>query len=134
MAKEGEDGRKRINKITRYVTVALAALQSIAYYVMMRNMGAVNYTIAGSGAFAGLFAAVVIVSCFMAGAMLVMWLGERIDERARNGISMMLFAVSFRSDRTWSTRCLGTSRWDPVLLLYVRLSCDLPGVMGESSL
>jgi len=89
LSKEGADGRKKIQKITRYTTVALAAVQSIAYYVMFRNMGSLSYT----DGFAGVFTAVVIVCAFSAGAMLVMWLGERIDAKGiGNGISMILFA------------------------------------------
>ena len=90
MAKEGEDGRKKINKITRYVTVALALLQAWAYYTLLRNQsGAVMYR---SG-FAGVFSAIVIIAAFMGGAMLIVYLGERIDEHGiGNGISMILFA------------------------------------------
>ena len=90
MAKEGEDGRRKINKITRYVTVALALLQAWAYYTLLRNQsGAVMYR---SG-FAGIFSAIVIIAAFMGGAMLIVYLGERIDEHGiGNGISMILVA------------------------------------------
>ena len=90
MAKEGPEGQERLKKITRYTTVALAVLQAAAYYTMFRNTsGAVAYT---TGAF-GALAAVTIISAFTAGAMLVVWLGERIDEKGiGNGISLILFA------------------------------------------
>ena len=90
MAKEGEDGRRKINKITRYVTVALALLQAWAYYTLLRNQsGAVMYR----SRFAGIFSAIVIIAAFMGGAMLIVYLGERIDEHGiGNGISMILFA------------------------------------------
>lgn len=89
MAKEGEDGRKKINKITRYTTLGLALVQATAYYIMLRNQSAVSYTEGASG----VFAAAVIIACFTSGALIVMWLGERIDEKGiGNGISMMLFA------------------------------------------
>ena len=90
LSKEGEDGRKKINKITRYVTVALALLQAFAYYTLLRNQSrAVLYR---SG-FAGIFSALVIIAAFTAGAMLVVYLGERIDENGvGNGISLILFA------------------------------------------
>ena len=89
LAKEGEDGRKKINKITRYTTLGLALLQATAYYITLRNYNAVSYT----EGFSGVFAAIVIICCFTAGGLIVMWLGERIDERGiGNGISMMLFA------------------------------------------
>ena len=89
MAKEGEEGRKKLTKITRYVTVALAVLQGFAYYTMLKNGGAVLYT----DGFSGVLAGIVIVSCFTAGACFVVWLGEQIDAKGiGNGISMLLFA------------------------------------------
>lgn len=90
LAKEGQEGQKKIKKITRYTTVALALLQSFAYYTMLRNQyGAVNHTKGVAGVLAGF----TIVLCFTAGAMLVVWLGERIDEKGiGNGISLILFA------------------------------------------
>ena len=90
LAKEGQEGQKKIKKITRYTTVALALLQSFAYYTMLKNQyGAVNHT----KGFAGVLAGFTIVFCFTAGAMLVVWLGERIDEKGiGNGISLILFA------------------------------------------
>ncbi len=89
MAKEGPEGQERLKKITRYTTVALAVLQAVAFYTMFRNSLAVAYT----DGFSGVLAAVTIVGAFTAGAMLVVWLGERIDEKGiGNGISLILFA------------------------------------------
>ncbi len=90
MAKEGPEGQERLKKITRYTTVALSVLQSAAFYTMFRNTpGAMTYTSGASGA----LAAVTIIGAFTAGAMLVVWLGERIDEKGiGNGISLILFA------------------------------------------
>jgi preprotein translocase subunit SecY len=89
LSKEGADGRKKLNKITRYTTLGLALLQSIAYYIMNRNYRAVKYT----EGFSGVFAALCIILCFTAGALLVVWLGEQIDKNGiGNGISMILFA------------------------------------------
>ncbi|MEG1620577.1 MAG: preprotein translocase subunit SecY [Oscillospiraceae bacterium] len=89
LAKEGPEGRKKLNQITRYTTVALAVLESFGYYALLRNQGAVNYT---SG-FEGIFAQAVIISSFIGGAMFVVWLGEQIDQKGiGNGISMILFA------------------------------------------
>ena len=89
MAKEGPEGQERLKKITRYTTVALAVLQAVAFYTMFRNSLAVAYT----DGFFGVLAAVTIVGAFTAGAMLVVWLGERIDEKGiGNGISLILFA------------------------------------------
>lgn len=89
LAKEGEEGRKILNKFTRYCTVALGLLQSVAYYFLMRNYGALTYT-EGPAMY---FSAVVIITSFLAGSMLVMWMGEQIDNKGiGNGISMILFA------------------------------------------
>ena len=89
LAKEGEEGRKILNKYTRYCTVALGLLQSVAYYFLMRNYGALTYT-EGPAKY---FSAVVIITSFLAGSMLVMWMGEQIDNKGiGNGISMILFA------------------------------------------
>lgn len=119
MAKEGEDGRRRINKITRYVTVGLAVLQGGAYYLMAKNQqGAVKYT----EGFAGVFAAITIISCFTAGAMLVMWLGERIDEKGiGNGISMMLFAGIVSRGPTLVIQLFAYTRLETKYYFYVPL-------------
>lgn len=89
MAKEGEDGRKKIAKITRYTTVGLALLQAWAYYSLLSQQNTLTY----SSGFAGTFSAIVIIGAFVGGAMLIVYLGERIDEHGiGNGISLILFA------------------------------------------
>lgn len=91
LAKDGGEGRKKINKITRYVTVFLALLQATGYYFLLRTAGAIDsdYT-QGFGLY---FAAVVIIVTFTAGAALIMWLGEQINDKGiGNGISIILFA------------------------------------------
>lgn len=89
LSKEGEEGQKKLNKITRYTTIGLAVLQGWAYYTLLKRLGAVKYT---SG-FTGVLTAVSIILTLTAGAMLVVWLGERIDEKGiGNGISLILFA------------------------------------------
>ena len=85
LSKEGEEGRKKLDSITRYVTVALALVTSFGYYMLMKNYNAVTND--------GVFTAFVIIACYCAGAALVMWLAEKIDEKGiGNGISMILFA------------------------------------------
>jgi preprotein translocase subunit SecY len=84
---EGEEGRKKIASITRYVTVAIALIQGFAYYVLIRN----NSLLTADGS--GVWAAIVIVMTFTAGSALIMWLGEQITEFGiGNGISIILFA------------------------------------------
>ena len=94
LAKEGEEGRKKLAKITRYVTVALAVLQGIAYYFYLRNSGS-GYLEYGrySPIGAQIFTAIIIILCFTAGSALMMWFGEQIDDKGvGNGISILLFA------------------------------------------
>ena len=89
MAKEGEEGRKKIATITRYVTVILGLIQGVAYYFYLRSQGIVEYT----DGFAGVFVAFVIVLTFTAGTALIMWMGEQINDKGvGNGISIILFA------------------------------------------
>lgn len=91
LSKDGEEGRKKIAAITRYVTVGLALLQSTAYYFYLRGNG---YLLMNNvGVFADIFQALVIILCFAAGCALIMWLGEQINEKGiGNGISIILFA------------------------------------------
>ena len=89
MSKEGDEGRKRLNKITKFTSLGLALFQAVAYYIYLRNLNAVKYT----DGFGGVLAAVTIVACFVAGASLIVWLGDQINEKGiGNGISMILFA------------------------------------------
>ncbi|MCD7709504.1 MAG: preprotein translocase subunit SecY, partial [Clostridiales bacterium] len=89
LAKDGgEEGRKKIASITRYVTVAIALLQSWGYYSLIKSYGLINVP---SGY--GVWAAVVIIASFTAGSAFLMWLGEQITEfGVGNGISIILFA------------------------------------------
>ena len=106
MAKEGPEGQKKIKKITRYSTIGLAVLQAYAYYTLLRSsqFTAVKYT---SGA-AGWISGIAIVLAFSAGAMLVVWLGERIDEKGiGNGISLILFAGIIARLPSLITRLIG---------------------------
>ena len=90
LAKEGTEGQKTIQKITRYTTFILAIMQAIGFYfVMRRTSGVLEYTTG----FSGVFAAIVIVAVFTAGTAVVVWLGDRITEKGiGNGISIILFA------------------------------------------
>ena len=83
----GEEGRKKIQSITRYTTVGIAILQAVGYYFMMRN-----YNLLASDA-TGIWPALVIVVSFIAGSSFVMWMGEQVNEfGVGNGISIILFA------------------------------------------
>ena len=86
LAKDGgEEGKRKIQSITRYATVAIALLQALGYYWMMSsNQILTNH---------GVWAALVIIIAFVAGSSFLMWLGEQCNEfGVGNGISMILFA------------------------------------------
>ncbi len=87
MARDGgEEGKKKIQSITRYATVAIAILQGWGYYMLMKN-----YNILGDHT--GVWPALVIIASFIAGSSFVMWMGEQITEFGiGNGISIILFA------------------------------------------
>ncbi|MGN1133747.1 MAG: preprotein translocase subunit SecY [Oscillospiraceae bacterium] len=90
LAKEGAEGRKKINKITKILAIAISIFQAWAYYLTLKNSaGAVMYTTGWEK----WFAEVVIIACFTAGGMLTIWLGDLItDKGLGNGISLLLFA------------------------------------------
>ena len=83
---EGEMGKKKIERLTRYTTVALGVLLGFAYYTMISSQsGIINND--------GILPAIVIILAFAAGSSVVMWMGEQITEFGiGNGISMILFA------------------------------------------
>ncbi|MCI8372167.1 MAG: preprotein translocase subunit SecY [Lachnospiraceae bacterium] len=82
LQKDGEEGRKKIAEITRYVTVALALIQSIAMAIGFQN----NLYIEE-----GFFSIVQVVVAFTAGSAVLMWIGEQITEKGiGNGISIVL--------------------------------------------
>ena len=85
LAKDGgEEGRKKIQSITRYSTVAIALLQGFGYYMLMKNNSILTDT--------GIWAALVIIISFVAGSSFVMWMGEQVTEfGVGNGISIILF-------------------------------------------
>jgi len=93
MRKEGgEEGKKKIEKITRYATLGIAALQGYAYYIMISTPDPhLGGSMLAPGA-EGIFPALVIVATFMTGSALLMWMGEQITEFGiGNGISIILF-------------------------------------------
>ena len=83
MHKEGEEGRKKITAITRYVTVALSLLESVAMTIGFGNQGLIPDLNFMKG--------LTVVVCLTAGSAFLMWIGEQMTERGiGNGISMVL--------------------------------------------
>ena len=118
LAKEGgEEGQKKIQRITRYTTVGLALLMGFAYYVMLKNYNLLNET--------GFLAGLVIVMTFMAGASFLMWMGEQIDQFGiGNGISMILFAgivsrIPSLVSTLVSSLASGAIKWYTAILLVL---------------
>ena len=85
LSKQGEGGRRKINQISRYLTVVLALIQSVTMTFFFRNFGAIpNFNIPN---------VVLIVITLTAGTTLIMWLGELINIHGiGNGISLIIFA------------------------------------------
>ena len=116
MAKEeGEVGKKKIERITRYTTVGLGLLLGFAYYTMMRNYETQGLElITGEG----FLPALVIILAFTAGSCFVMWMGEQISEFGiGNGISMILFANIISGLPGGLSRILGMSWWQALIVV-----------------
>ena len=113
MAKEeGEEGKKKLNNITRATTVGLGLLLGYAYYTMISSYGVLTET--------GFIPGLVIVLAFAAGSCLVMWMGEQITEHGiGNGISMILFANIISSMPSMLSSLLGLKWWIAVIVSVV---------------
>ena len=120
LAKEGEQGRRKLTRITNYVGAGIALVLSIGYFFVIRRMGALSYSEGGSQ----IFAAIVIVLCFTAGAQLVTWMGNQIDDKGiGNGVSLLIFAgiVSRWSDIIGSVQLLLAQAADGAPQYYIYL-------------
>ncbi len=92
LSKEGEEGKKKINNITRIVTVALALITAYGYVKLLGSYGmlTIDKSTDAPMYYLGMF---VMVLCFCAGASIIMWMAERINQHGiGNGISIILFA------------------------------------------
>ena len=123
MSREGgEEGKRKIKAITRYATVAIAVLQALGYYFLMRNNTTAGFAILTD---TGVWAALVIMVSFVAGSSFLMWLGEQCNEfGVGNGISMILFAgiisrVPAMVSSLYSSIVSGTMHWAWTILIVV---------------
>ena len=116
LAKEGgEEGKKKIARITRYTTVGLGLLMGWAYYMMLNNYSAQGFSIITAE---GFLPALVIVLAFTAGSGLVMWLGEQITEFGiGNGISMILFANIISGIPAMISNLITMAWWQIIIVL-----------------
>ena len=103
LAKEGDEGRKKLDKVTKVTSLIIAVVQATAFYFFLRNGVTIDGTrtailkygdvYGNSDLFSTILAAITIIGCFVAGASVIIWLGDRINEKGiGNGISMILFA------------------------------------------
>ena len=113
----GEEGKRKIQSITRYATVGIALLQALGYYwIMSSNNILTNDSI---------WAALVIIVAFVAGSSFLMWLGEQCNEfGVGNGISMILFAgiisrIPSMVSTIYYSITSGTLFWPWVILIVV---------------
>ena len=116
MAKdEGEEGKKKLEQITRYTTVGLGLVLGFGYYTMLKNYVSQGYAIITD---TGFLPGLVIVLAFTAGASFVMWLGEQITEHGiGNGISMILFAGIISRIPTLVSALVTMKWWEIILVL-----------------
>jgi len=127
---EGEEGRKKLNKITAAVAMILAVFMGSAYYLTLRRMvnvkdadgnvlgDALKYSEGGYG----IFAAIVIITAFVAGASFVVWMGNRISDKGiGNGVSMLLFAGIAARFPVDAGKLIGYTIEEPSKYLWVTL-------------
>ncbi|MCI6006773.1 preprotein translocase subunit SecY [Oscillospiraceae bacterium LCP25S3_E10] len=124
LAKEGEEGRKKLATITRYVTVALGLIQGFAYFMFLKQSNVLDY----KTGFDFFFGAAVIILVFTAGTALMMWLGEQINQHGiGNGISILLFAgiiarfpvIVAELANYWSMAMSGSTQYFALVPLFV---------------
>lgn len=85
LQKEGDQGRRKINQYTRFLTVPLAVLQAIGMYALLRSQGIIGTL--------GPIEMLTFMLTMVAGTMIAVWLGELITERGvGNGVSVLIFA------------------------------------------
>ncbi len=91
LQKEGEEGRKKITQITRYGTVAIAAIQALGVSVLLENLPPSQLGVPAV-AHPGVGFRLLVMITLCAGTILIMWMGEQITERGiGNGISLIIF-------------------------------------------
>lgn len=123
---EGEEGRKKLDKITAVVSLVLAFFMSFAYYVTLTRItdsnGNAAVTYLEKGDWKRIFAAAVIIFTFVAGAALIVWMGNRISDKGiGNGISIILFAGIAARFPTDAGLLLDLTKQNPSKYLFVSI-------------
>jgi preprotein translocase subunit SecY len=121
LAKEGEEGRKKITQYTRYGTVVLAAVQAFGIAIFLENLSGPS----GRSAvmFPGLGFRLLTVLTLTSGTVFVMWLGEQISERGiGNGISLIItigIIARYPTDMLNTYRALQLGQMSPFKLIVL---------------
>ena len=126
MQKEGESGRKKINQWTRYLTVAVTAVQASAYVKYLEGFGGV---VASYSAFFWLSTVIILT----AGTLFVMWMGEKItDKGLGNGTSLIIMiGILARLPRAFGAELvLKSTRSGTILLFIIEIAVLIAIIMG----
>ncbi|HZH97275.1 MAG TPA: preprotein translocase subunit SecY [Flavisolibacter sp.] len=130
MQKEGESGRKKINQWTRYLTVAVTAVQASAYVAYLRQMTAQNGgIIPGYSDYFWLSTVIVLT----AGTMFVMWMGEKItDKGLGNGTSLIIMVgILARLPQSFTQELVDKSnRSGQILIFIIEIAILIAIIMG----
>ena len=129
-SKEGEEGKEKINKLTRWVTFALAIVSALGIYLTFKNNYSYVNTAWLGAQWSSFFASgvgewilgIYIVAMLVAGSMLCMWIGERITEYGiSNGISMIIFVGIIATATQAFTNTIGGGNWIEAIIFIVEL-------------
>lgn len=91
LAREGEAGQRKITQYTRYLTVVLSLISAIGYLFLFKS-AAYGMSFEGMG-IPSVLEDIIVVTCLVAGSLIIMWLGEVITQRGiGNGMSLIIFA------------------------------------------
>ena len=130
MAKEGDAGQRKITQYTRYITVGLALLNAVGYLFLFKSDSyGIDFT--GIGAPEWLMDVMVVVT-MLAGAMIIMWLGEVITQRGvGNGMSLIIFAniMSGLPTSIFSSVNTGSNGWLMTILVIVVILAVIPFII-----
>ena len=109
----GEEGKRKIQSITRYTTVGISILQGFGYYMLMKNNSLLSVSDPT------VWNALVIIVSFVAGSSFVMWMGEQVTEfGVGNGISIILFAGILSRFPSMVSNLISFGRQKPINWLW----------------
>ncbi|MDJ1121660.1 preprotein translocase subunit SecY [Olsenella sp. YH-ols2217] len=130
MAKEGDAGQRKITQYTRYITVGLALLNAVGYLFLFKS-DSYGIDFSGIGAPEWLMDVMVVVT-MLAGAMIIMWLGEVITQRGvGNGMSLIIFAniMSGLPTSIFSSVNTGSNGWLMTILVILVILAVIPFII-----